>query len=108
MLFSGDFLSITPVIDHAIVLFTETDIVIQRLIFVRIVDTVLQTASFNFTVVGSPVLVPGPLGGLALQLNGVDQYMDLTQQPADGCLWDLNSCDLGLTVTFRIRVTEVR
>ena len=87
--------------------FPGTDIVIQRLTFVKIVGTLLQTLSFNFTVVGGPTLVPGPLGGLALLLNGVDQYMDLTQQPADGCLWDLDLCDLGLTVSFRIKVTEV-
>ena len=84
-----------------------TDIVIQRLTFVKIVGTLLQTLTFNFTVVGGPTLVPGPLGGLALLLNGVDQYMDLTQQPTDGCLWDLDKCDLGLTVSFRIKVTEV-
>ena len=89
-------------------LFAETDIVIQRLTFVRIVSTVLQTVTFNFTVIGSPMLVPGPRGGLALLLNGVDQYMDLTQQPADGCLWDVNDCDLGLTVTFKLRVKEVK
>ena len=81
---------------------------IQRLTFVKIVGTLLQTLSFNFTVVGGPTLVPGPLGGLALLLNGVDQYMDLTKQPADGCLWDLDMCDLGLTVSFKLKVTEVR
>ena len=85
-----------------------TDIVIQRLTFVKLVGTLLQTLTFNFTVVGGPTLVPGPLGGLALLLNGVDQYMDLTQQPTDGCLWDLDQCDLGLTVSFRLKVTEVR
>ena len=74
----------------------------------KLVGTLLQTLTFNFTVVGGPTLVPGPLGGLALLLNGVDQYMDLTQQPTDGCLWDLDQCDLGLTVSFRLKVTEVR
>ncbi|XP_025096160.1 uncharacterized protein LOC112565098 isoform X1 [Pomacea canaliculata] len=86
----------------------KTEIQVQRMTFVKIVGTMLQTPVWNFTVFGSPTLVPGPVGGLALLLNGLNQWLNLSRQTTDGCFWDLEKCDLGLTVSFRIRITELK
>jgi hypothetical protein len=83
-------------------------LLIRRFTFIKIIQNVLVTYKFNFTVVGGPTLVPNPVGGLSLLLNGLDQYLDLTRPTGENCLWNLEDCDLGLTVTFRLKVKQVR
>lgn len=83
------------------------DIRVQRLTFIQILGNILQTTSFNFTVVGNPVLTSGPFGGLVLVLNGQNQWIDHTHDSSLGCLWNLEDCDVGLTLTFRIKIKEV-
>lgn len=78
------------------------DLVIQiSYTFINIVNNILITSSRNLTVVGTPTLVAGP-SGQALELNGADQYIDLSSND-NGCLGNPGQCELGLSVTFNLK-----
>lgn len=86
-------------------LFSATEVyqLLRRFIFLAIQDDVVVTRSLNLTVTGSPVLVPGPRGGFALLLDGVDQFASFISS-ADFCLLNPDDCLLGLSVKFSVEI----
>lgn len=76
-----------------------------RWTFLQIINTILVTTRYNLTIYGSPSLVPGPLGGLVLRLNGSNQYMQYP--PDDGCLWNVEKCKIGLAMSFHLKLLEI-
>lgn len=49
-----------------------------RYVFLRIEGSLLITPAFNLRVYGAPVLIAGPVGGNAVRLNGINQWLSLT------------------------------
>ncbi|CAG5116409.1 unnamed protein product, partial [Candidula unifasciata] len=85
---------------------TGKDIEHARWDFLRIVNSTLITKKNNLTLMGSPVLVPGKLGGFVLSLNGLSQW---AQYPAATvCPWDLEKCRLGFTFSFNFLIQQVK
>lgn len=86
---------------------TNTDIIVRRYTFIQIIVNLLITKSYNFTLSGNPKFTNGPTGGKALQLNGIDDFVDLGDQTA-GCLGDPEKCKFGLSVKFNLKVLELK
>ena len=61
--------------------------------------------SLNGTIVGGAGLVAG-IKGLALHINGVDQYVDFGYQ-GDTCLGHFYLCPYGWTTAFWVKITSV-
>lgn len=90
-----------------ILLFPVGRITVRYLMILRIDFTlkIVFTSYFQFTFIGRPLLIAGPLGGFALQLNGIDQRFDLGDRTSE-CLGDITKCHLGVTFNFQIKVTS--
>lgn len=69
--------------------------------FLSIDGTVLVTTSGNVTAIGAPVL-----NSQAVELNGVDQYLDFTNATSL-CAFKPEACLLGLSVTFNLKLKQV-
>lgn len=80
-------------------------IVIRIFRFLGIIQNLLLSPSFNFTIFGSPGFVTGPTGGFALLLNGLNQYVTLGDQ-SGSCLGDLELCQFGLTFRFNLKIIK--
>ncbi|CAG5135635.1 unnamed protein product, partial [Candidula unifasciata] len=80
---------------------------IFRYVFLRIEGSMLVTPAFNFYVVGTPKLIPGPVAGNAVRLNGVDQYLSLINLTGS-CLGDISLCTYGLTLKFSLAIYNFR
>ncbi|XP_035829885.1 uncharacterized protein LOC106014199 isoform X2 [Aplysia californica] len=80
-----------------------------RLVFLEILTQIkiLITTKYNLTIGGTvlPTLVSGPQGGLMIELNGVDQFVQFPD--GTGCLWDIEQCDLGLTISFKLKIVNI-
>jgi hypothetical protein len=77
---------------------------VYRLVFLFIQGGVIMTTNNQLTVVGSPTLVAGPVGGLGVLLNGVGQYFELPTSPS--CLVDPSTCNYGLNMKFNLKVLD--
>ena len=82
------------------------EVVSTTYIFLEITSSVLVTSSGNITVTGQPTLIDGPTTK-AVQLNGIDQYIDLTAN-TDACIFNPASCKLGLSAAFTLKVLELK
>ena len=65
------------------------------------------TRTYNFTLSGNPSFTDGPTGGLALLLNGIDDFVDLGDL-TNGCLGDIEKCKFGLSIKFNLKVLELK
>lgn len=85
---------------------TDEEITRIDYVFISITGNELVTSNGNFTVVNAPNLVnlfPDE-GQTACQLNGEDQYVDLSNWDKDSCLWNPAECQFGITVSFGLKV----
>ena len=81
------------------------EVVTVELDFLEIINTqTLVTPSVNLTVTGSPSIT-SLTSVTAVELNGVDQFVDLSNLPQDSCLWSPHDCQFGLTVSFTLKVS---
>ena len=80
-----------------------------RIVFIRVEITVLITTSLNLTIVGGtlPGLITGPQGNPMVELNGVDQFVQFPDRTDNSCLWDLDECKLGLTISFQLKIVQL-
>ncbi|XP_025096161.1 uncharacterized protein LOC112565098 isoform X2 [Pomacea canaliculata] len=79
----------------------KEEIVSKTYNFLSIDGTVLVTTSGNVTAIGAPVL-----NSQAVELNGVDQYLDFTNATSL-CAFKPEACLLGLSVTFNLKLKQV-
>lgn len=70
--------------------------------FLEIKNNILITPLHNFTVYGTPSIVPEVNGSAVLVLNKTGQYVELPNTGLQ-CLQDLTSCDNGFTLNVEIK-----
>ncbi|RUS80658.1 hypothetical protein EGW08_011562 [Elysia chlorotica] len=70
---------------------------------------IVVSYQYNFTIYGSPQLVelPPDLERGALQLNGIDQWLDMTALDPSNCLLNPSNCAQGFSIAFYVKMLDL-